>query len=55
MADDKFAKLISWRQKQEKKNDQLRVHKNKIQSDRLKIETDILESTKGNLTCYDKE
>lgn len=47
MADDKFAKLISWRQKQEKKNDQLRVHKNKIQSDRLKIETDILESTKA--------
>ena len=47
MTEDKLAKLIKWRQKQEKKNDQLRVHKNKIQNDRLKVETDILESTKG--------
>ncbi|CAK8673956.1 unnamed protein product [Clavelina lepadiformis] len=43
---DKLAKLIAHRQKQEKKNDRLRVHKNKLEIDRLKLQISHLDWNK---------
>ena len=44
---DKLAKLVAHRQQQERKNDQLRLHKNKIENDRLKVTTQHLDWMKG--------
>ena len=44
---DKLAKLIVHRQNQEKKNDRLRIHKNKIENDKLKVQIKHLDWNKG--------
>ena len=43
----KLAKLIVHRQEQEKKNERLRIHKNRIENDKLQVQVTYLDWNKG--------
>ena len=49
---DRLAKLIAHRQEQEKKNDRIRVHKNRVEMDKLKVQVMHLDWSKGIHSSY---
>jgi len=46
---EKLAKLIAHRQEQERKNDRIRVHKNRIEMDKLKVQVKHLDWSKSKM------